>query len=284
MLGRLANLRPSFKTFAEADRVPEPVRLSTGTQGPHLVCLATPVAMGGVYQFARLAAHFRGVRSVSAVPMPGFQAGDMLPKDPRAIVAVLVAAIKQAVGDEPYVLLGYSSAGIIAQACAKALEKSGLRPAGVILLDTYPVSRADLRRTLKGERDEALEDMAAGMLEREEDQGAFDRTKLTAMARYMELLPWVRPGAISAPSVLLRPERRLPSALGNATGSGDPDAWRTNWRRADTVRTVSGDHFSIVAEDAESTARAIAEWLDTDRKPKRSGMTKRRNASRRADY
>jgi pimaricinolide synthase PimS1 len=77
------------------------------------------------------------------------------------------------------------------------------------------------------------------------------------MARYMLLLPEVEVIPIAAPSVLVRPQRRFGQA-GPEEGTND---WQTAWDRADTVLTVPGNHFSIMEEGAETTARAVLGWL-----------------------
>ncbi|MFC0533990.1 SDR family NAD(P)-dependent oxidoreductase [Phytohabitans kaempferiae] len=254
MLNSVANLRPSFESVADVDP-PVPVTLSEGSARPHLLCFATPVAMGGAHQYARIAAHFRDLRRVSVLPMPGFQPGELLPASTDAIIDVLTEAVRKAIGDEPVILLGYSSAGIFTHAVAGRLERSGVRPAGTILLDTYPVSEADAGDVDAGGVSRIISEMITGMLDRESQYGNFDRTRLTAMARYMDILPQVVLTDIAAPSLLLRPERGV--------GSGQADErWQTTWRRADADRTIPGDHFSMLAEDSTETARAIQEWID----------------------
>jgi thioesterase domain-containing protein/NADP-dependent 3-hydroxy acid dehydrogenase YdfG/acyl carrier protein len=263
LLGSVANLRPSFESISEVDMPPVPVRLSEGSQHPHLLCFATPVAMRGIYQYARVAAHFRGLRDVSAFPMPGFLAEERLPASGAAAVDLLTECARKAVDDRPFALLGYSSAGILAYAVAAGLEKLGNRPVAVVLLDTYPVSGPDVARSGQEVRNLAMADMAVEMLERESRNGAFDTTKLTAMARYTDILPHVALTDITAPTLLLRPERRFSvGSWGTGPVDGDTNDWRTNWSRANVTRTVPGDHFSIVAEDSETTARAIHDWLD----------------------
>ncbi|MFB7469406.1 SDR family NAD(P)-dependent oxidoreductase [Kitasatospora sp. NPDC056184] len=273
VLGSAANLRASFGSLADLGAAPAAVRLSEGAGLPRLLCLSTPVAMGGAYQYARIAARLREAAQVSVLPMPGFLPDEALPATADAVVEVLAAGVLEAADDTPYALLGYSSAGVFAYAVAARLEALGRGPATVLLLDTYPVGGAasgDATGSAESakSRAETVVDMAAGMLRQESDQEALDRTKLTAMARYMELLPTVPVTGLAASTVLLRPERRF--AIGSddpaaTTEPGtDPDAWRTDWSLADQVRTVPGDHFSIVADDAPSTAEAVSAWLTAE--------------------
>ncbi|MEY9928543.1 acyl transferase domain-containing protein/acyl carrier protein [Catenulispora sp. GP43] len=276
VLGSAANLRPSFGSLA--DYGPPPAALALGGEAglPRLLCLSTPVAMGGAYQYARIAARLREAAQVSVLPMPGFLPDEALPASADAVAEVLAAGVLAATDGEPYALLGYSSAGVFAYAVAARLEAAGRGPATVVLLDTYPVGGAAAGDGDGdgdagggggggggGEEDRAkvVVDMAAGMLQQESEQGALDRTKLTAMARYMELLPTVPVEGLLASTLLLRPERRFAiggAAPGDAAGS---EGWRTNWSLADRVLTIPGDHFSIVADDAPSTAESVAAWL-----------------------
>ena len=102
----------------------------------------------------------------------------------------------------------------------------------MILLDTYAVSAAQVLQPGQEDRDQIMAEMAAGMLEHESEYGPFDRTKLTAMARYMSVLPQVQVTEIGAPTLLLRPERRfgitaVPHRAGRRGGA--------RWRLADDL-------------------------------------------------
>ncbi len=259
LLSAAARLRPAFRSAADIDQLPAPVRMAEGARQPHLFCLSTPAAMGGAYQYARFAAHFRGVRTLSAVPMPGFLAGERLPESAEAIVDVLTESIRKAVGDEPFALLGYSSAGIFAHAVAGRLEESGTGPAAVVLLDTYAAGGEDMRRSDQEERDEATLGLVSGLLENEERYGPYDRTKLTALARYLDILPDVTLPGIAAPSLLVRPADRF--GVPGGGDAGESEAWRTAWSLADQTETVPGDHFSLVEGNSATTAHAVEEWL-----------------------
>ena len=82
ILSSSANLRRSFQVATDPGDVPPPVRLTEGTRTPRVFCVATPVAMGGPYQYARrprtsaaggivgpVAARFPG-RAAAAWPVP----------------------------------------------------------------------------------------------------------------------------------------------------------------------------------------------------------------------
>ncbi|WP_084960283.1 type I polyketide synthase [Thermoactinospora rubra] len=254
LMGSVANLRPTFSSAAEMERLPAPVRLADGGKRPHLICLCTPAAVGGAYQFARLGSWFRGRRRVSVVAMPGFAAGEPLPDSAGAVLDVLVRSVLAAAGDEPFALLGHSSGGLFAYATAGRLEREGRPAAGTVLLDTYPVADQQGARMAA----DLAFDVAAAGLDRAERNGHGDQAALTAMARYMTLLPHVEVTGIATPTLLLRPERRF---AGRAEQAGED--WRTGWTRATAEAGIPGDHFSIVEDDAPTTAAAVDAWLDS---------------------
>ena len=256
LLGAAANLRSKFDGLASFGSAPRPLELADGPDGPRLLAVPPPAAMGGEYQYAKLAARFRGKRGVSALPTPGFHTGEPIPADFDALLEVLEESVRLGAWDQPFALLGYSSGGVLAYALAARLEKSGLAPTAVVLLDSYEMDGGG--DATAG----TVADMATGMLEREEQYGPFDRDRLTAMAHYLGLLESASLGEVTVPTVLVRPEHRFTTGDDDpARASEDPSTWRTTWHRADTVVTVPGDHFSLVDADAETTAKAVDTWL-----------------------
>ncbi|SEO46720.1 Acyl transferase domain-containing protein [Amycolatopsis saalfeldensis] len=256
LLGAAARLRPKFTGAADLAEEPRPLELAAGAASPRLLAVPPPAAMGGAYQYAKLAAQFRGVRAFSALPTPGFLTGERVPADVEAMLDVLAESVRLGADGQPYALLGYSSGGVLAYALAARLEKTGPAPAAVVLLDSYEMDGGGEATA------DTVSDMAAGMIEREEQYGPFDRDKLTAMAHYLGLLEEVDLGEVAAPTVLVRPEHRFTTGGEPARDTGDPATWRTTWHRADTVLTVPGDHFSLVDADAATTAKAVGSWFE----------------------
>ncbi|MEU5158994.1 type I polyketide synthase [Streptomyces sp. NPDC020875] len=270
LLHWVANLRPGFTSAEDAGRIPEAVRLTDDTERPGVIALCTPAAMGGPYQFARLGASFRGVRGLAALPVPGFGADEGLPETADAVVDVLAESVRRATTpDRPPVLLGYSSSGVLAYAVADRLERAGTPVRAVVLLDTYPVTdTGDTAADDEANRADFAADVAIGALTREEWYGqAGTNTTLTAMARYMSLLPDFPAPEITTPTLLVRAADRFVPAADETTApardAGDDTRWETTWRRADAEKTVPGDHFSMVEGDAATTASAVEEWLDS---------------------
>jgi thioesterase domain-containing protein/acyl carrier protein len=248
LLRAVADIRPVFHNRAELVAVPQPVRLADGPVRPRLVCLNTPMATGGDHQHARLAGRLPGWH-ITAVPVPGFAHGESLPATPGAALEVLAETVLTAAGGEPFVLLGYSSGGVLAHGVAEYLEAGvGPRPDAVVLLDTYEPQRSS--------DSGVLDQLTLGLLAMEESVGGFDSARLSGMSRYVDLLPDFPLGPVAAPVLFVR--------AGDAFVPGMTEWAATTWDPTHEVRIVPGTHFTIVENDAATTARALAEWLERD--------------------
>ncbi|GAA3354016.1 hypothetical protein GCM10020366_09350 [Saccharopolyspora gregorii] len=101
-------------------------------------------ATGGVHQYARIAAHFRGIRHVSALPLVGFEPGEALPEHGAAAVRSVAESALHGSDGDPFVLIGHSTGGTIAYQAAGLLEDTwGVRPEAVVLLDTLSLRYDD---------------------------------------------------------------------------------------------------------------------------------------------
>ncbi|MFF9402332.1 type I polyketide synthase [Streptomyces sp. NPDC014744] len=246
LLHAVADILPGFSSAAEFGDVAEPVRLATGDAGPRLICLPSPMALGGAHQYARFARHFHGRRDVLVPDVPGFVPGEPLPRSVDAVVEVVTEGVRRAVAEDerPYVLLGYSSGGQLAHAAAEVMEKAGRPASGVVLLDTYLLGDGDTEHLRR--------EMFDGLLDRESAVGGFGTARLAAMSRYSDLIPYCLPGALTAPVLFVRP--RDPFAPGL-------DDWRAVWNGAHELAEVPGTHFTILEDRAGSTAEAVENWL-----------------------
>ncbi|MEV5434388.1 thioesterase domain-containing protein, partial [Streptomyces sp. NPDC052701] len=256
LLAAVANTRPGFSSVSELDQAPPPVKLADGPGTPRLICVSTPMATGGVYQQARLASYFRGVRQVSAVPVSGFGSAELLPDTPEAAIEALAASVLVAAEGEPFVVVGYSAGGLLAHVTAQHLERvAGVTPAAVVLLDSY---RAD-----KGGNN-LDEGLVLSMLEKEDTLGRFDSYRLSTMGRYVELVPKLTAEDIDAPVLFIQcTETFSPAGAAEDTAAHGGDWQAKPWSPSHTVRTVRANHFSILEEGAEDTARHIEEWVRT---------------------
>ncbi|MCM2579597.1 SDR family NAD(P)-dependent oxidoreductase, partial [Streptomyces meridianus] len=256
MLRAVAALRPAFTGAADLGDLPRAVSYGAksapveGTEKlPRLICLSTPTVAGGVHQHARLAARLS--MPVFGIPTPGFGRGEALPASFEAAVDALAAAVLRAAEAEPFALLGFSSGGLLAHATVARLEAQGVRPAGLVLVDTYRVGDAA--------NDALFDQMAFAVPDKAATLGAFSSAELSAMGRYVEILPQFRKDDIDTPVLLVR--------AGDLFRLGDDDPvdpggdWQAQWDGADRVVTVPGTHFTVVEQHVGTTAPVIDHWL-----------------------
>ncbi len=252
LLAAAARLRHTFAEPAAAQRPPHLVRLARGPEGsPHLVCIASCVAISGIHQYARFASGFRGERTVSGLPLAGFGDEQSLPETVEAAVALQADTVLAEAGADPVVLLGSSAGGWFANAVAAELERRERGPAAVVLVDTYLpggdfVSRFGL----------ALMD---GMVQRGGEFDSGDTERMSAMGWYFRLFADWNPTPVTAPTLLVRATEPLSGAPKDKTDDRD---WRSSWPFPHDVADVTGDHFSIMEQHCGPTGARIRRWLD----------------------
>lgn len=243
LLMRLAEYRPAFD---QPNNPPPPLRLTTH-DGPRVIACCTTSLMAGPQEYARLAAGFRGLRDVAVLPNPGF-AGEDLPATLTAALAQHAAAVRDHARGEPYVLMGHSAGGLVANALARHLEDEGGGPEAVVLIDSYPPADEILGRWIP--------EMLQGL---EGDGEAFtglSDDRYTAWAHYIRLYGDWSPVKTTAPTLLVRCDQPL------GTVPDDRD-WRPAWPHEHTTADSTGDHFTMLGEHAPTTARIVHEWLNT---------------------
>jgi acyl transferase domain-containing protein/NADPH:quinone reductase-like Zn-dependent oxidoreductase/thioesterase domain-containing protein/acyl carrier protein len=246
LLAEASRFRPSFASAAElADGDRYAVRLASGTRGPKLVCLPSFVVGSGPHQFIRFAERFQGERDVFACPLPGFRGAESVPGSWAAAIEVLAASIRRVVGDDPYVLVGYSMGGVLAHSVASRLEDAGAAPTGVVMIDTpSPEDQAATDRVF------AL--VMTEILGRDPD-GSIEDASWLAMGTYLRLLAERRPARIAAPTLLIR--------AGTPLGQADDGAGWPAWRIGKDQIEIAADHFAIIEDAAPATAEATERWL-----------------------
>ncbi|NEY35759.1 acyltransferase domain-containing protein [Streptomyces sp. PRKS01-65] len=223
---------------------------SPGDRGPALLCLPPLVPVPLTLQFGAFAAAYRGAGQITALPLPGFaDGGDLLPRDAETMIGVQAAAVRAHRGGEPYVLVGYSSGGMLAHAVAGRLEAEGAPPAAVVLLDAYVLG--DMPERL-------IRAMNHEVLDRRAHFAALDFQGLTAMRRYMDAFAHWSPGPVRAPTLFVRPARCVPGVPGEVL---EDHEWRSTWSGADHYVEVPGDHCSMMTDDVAGTVRAVRDWL-----------------------
>ncbi|MEV4921148.1 SDR family NAD(P)-dependent oxidoreductase [Streptomyces tirandamycinicus] len=256
MLATVAALRPTFEATAELEDLPLAALLAKGPVRPRLVCVSAPTANGGVHQYARLAAHFRDRRDVTALPLIGFATGERLPATPESATRVVAESALRAADGEPFVLVGHSSGGSFAYAAAGLLENTwGIRPAAVILLDTLSIRHDD---------DEGID--YAGLMRlnfrsQEASPVRMTNSRLSAMGRWMVLLNQLEVEPTTAPVLTIRCAKDLAGMGPSGAVGSDGDRGGQPLIHAADQRTVDADHLSMVREDSAATAEIMEDWL-----------------------
>ncbi|MFC9293538.1 type I polyketide synthase [Streptomyces sp. NPDC057011] len=218
--------------------------------GPVLICLPSFVAPASPLQYTRLAAALGDGYTVRALSLPGYEPGERLPATLDEAVRDQVAAVREAAGGRPFVLVGYSSGGWIAHAVSEALDADGgQRAEGIVLLDTYlpgDAETAELQTSL-------FQQLAA----RPELVAMVDDTKLMAMGRWLSLFEhWAPAVAATVPTLVVRAADFLLEPGATPFGSA-----RAGWPLPHTEVATAGDHLTVIEEFAEPTAKAVDHWL-----------------------
>jgi polyketide synthase 12 len=245
LLVQASRFRPSFGSPTElGNEDGYVVQLASGDDGPAVVCVPSFVVGSGPHQFMRFADGFGGARDVFACSLPGFRGSEPTPGSWDVVVDVLQASIRRALGDRPFMLVGYSIGGVIARSLAARFEQAGIGPVQVVMLDT-PDPDGD------AVTDRVFSLVMTQILDREPQQSPIDDDSWLVMGAYMRLLREHDRIKIVAPTLLIR--AGVP--LGD-TG-GDWPAWDVGAEQAE----IAADHFALI-EDAAATAADLTErWI-----------------------
>jgi acyl transferase domain-containing protein len=250
MLKAVANLRPMFDSPAELEDLPGPVTLADGPKLPKLICVSAPGATAGVHMYARLAAHLRGKRHVSALPLIGFGDGEALPRTTEAAARFVAESILNGTDGDPFVLVGHSSGGTLAYFAAAVLEETwGITPEAVIMLDTlsmnYNSSEGMDFDAVTTNYFNTMDSPAVNM----------NSTRLSAMAHWFPLI--IDTGLhTTVPKLLIRCANEV-KGTDLVTTDQDVDV------PTDEIRVVATDHMAMVKEDAGVVAGVMEDWLGT---------------------
>ncbi|MFE6881615.1 SDR family NAD(P)-dependent oxidoreductase [Streptomyces sp. NPDC057702] len=246
MLETASLVRPVFQSMEEATPL-APITLASGSGTP-LLCFPPTMAPSGPHYFGHFATTFAGERDVTVLPHPGFATGDALPANRDAVVRFQAEAVRRQAAGRPFVLLGYSSGGWMANAVAAHLEQEGAGPAAVILLDTYTATTSFEERLQAALRARAATSEAFELM-----TGA----QLTGQGGYLRVFGDWEPERNEAPTLYVH--ATFPP--GESEARETEDAWQPQWPFAHEDTDVPGDHFSIMEVHSHSTARAVQTWL-----------------------
>ncbi|MER6286768.1 type I polyketide synthase [Streptomyces sviceus] len=246
---------PSFTAADRARHTVRPVRLARGGTGGRAATLAyLPDYLAPFHRVPTgLAERFDGERDVHLLEHPGFGARRAVPDSMETLARAHADAVREIARGGPVVLVGYCAGGVIAHEVARRLATAGEPPAGVVLVDSHAglLRRGDAR---------ALALMAAGAALPEDVVADFDDSLLIAGGGYARVLegwqPEPAPGLPPVPTLLLR--GRPTAEMRRSDPDGD---WLPHWPLPHDTADVPGDHYSVVHQDADSTAAAIRAWL-----------------------
>nr|APD72077.1 type I polyketide synthase 12 [Streptomyces sp.] len=245
MLKAVANTRPTFDTPADLEELSAPVILAEGPSTPRLVFVSAPGATGGVHQYARIAAHFRGKRQVSALPLMGFAPGEPLPATSTAAARVVAESALHASDGEPFVMAGHSTGGSLAYLAAGVLEETwGVKPEAVILLDTASI------RYSSGENNDLDRTTRFYLADIDSPSVTLNSARMSAMAHWFMAMTDIEAPPTTAPTLLVRCARALDGFL-----------FDTSSVPANDIRDIEADHLSLAKEHSALTARTIEQWL-----------------------
>jgi acyl carrier protein len=228
---------------------PRPLQLARGpASSPPVLCLAPTPPVSIRVAYATLASSLAGRRDVWGLTRPGYGPEEALPSDLDELLAPHVEHVKEIAAGGPFVLLGFSSGGWIAHALAAQLERIGLPPTALVLVDTY----------LPGELTPGLLSVFMSWLTRF-PLGQRD-SEFTAFGWYFfELFARWTPTPIAAPTLFLRCAEPVPGIeREQVPGRG---GWQSSWRDAHSLIDIPAHHYNAMMEHAGFAAQVIHDWL-----------------------
>ncbi|MFF7981112.1 SDR family NAD(P)-dependent oxidoreductase [Streptomyces sp. NPDC007901] len=197
-----------------------------------------------------LARRFDGERDLHLLEHPGFGTRRAVPDSVATLVRAHADTVRSLPLERAPVLVGYCAGGAIAHAVAGQLAREGQPPAGVILIDSHAgvLRRGDARG-------QAL--MAAGAALSADVVDGLDDSLLIAGGGYARVMESWRPEPSPVPALLLR--GRPTAEMLRIAPDGD---WRPHWPLPHDGVDIPGDHYSLLQQDADSTAAAIRARLN----------------------
>ncbi|MEV6319180.1 type I polyketide synthase [Streptomyces sp. NPDC051776] len=238
--------RATFASLDELPRIPQPIQVARGPEGPALVCATALAGKSDPVHLVRLARSFQRERDVWALREPGFLTSEALPQTRDVLLEMHAAGLRAALGKRPFILTGHSSGGLVAHALARFLCDQGTPPTGVVVLDSYPPSQYEqLKDLLPGLGEELQQRLRDPKYATPGDDGW-----ITAMLHY-GTFDWA-PTELPVPELFVRAGTPL---------EGWPADWEPVWPLNHTVATARGNHFTMMEDHAPDTAALIRDWM-----------------------
>ncbi|TQF75171.1 SDR family NAD(P)-dependent oxidoreductase [Rhodococcus spelaei] len=255
LLRAAAKLRPRFDHFTGG--MPTGIEISGGSPDdtgrdvlPHLVFVNAPEFLGGSIQYTQLAAHLGGHRRVSAIPLSGYDPDEPLPASLDAAIGSIVETVLDTVGQDEFVLAGYSAGGNIAHAAATRLvEQGSTRLQGLVILDGF-IDREANECQLNGRGNHMLE-MDATI----PDLAGLTTSRLTAFGWWFDLVMQIEHKPLDCATLVVKFTRSSP--LHQRLNEWPTEEWST----AQTVQTVDAEHVALCGAEVRVAAQPIDHWL-----------------------
>lgn len=244
---------PRFSPSSPLNIRPTPRHLATGSRAePALIVIPdfTPMTSKGESRYSSLAASMGNDYDIYELSNP-----DMMVPDSLDTLAEMHAdTVREAFDGRAIILVGYSAGGCVAHAVAHRLlsqvEDSG-RVAGLVLIDTYTVSKEENPEWLVGLALPAAASQAFEGCESEAEE------TLAGAGAYFRIAAGWRAGPLP---------RRLRTLFVRAREAmpGADRGWRpTEWFLADRTVEVSGNHLSILDDrHVRAVVKVICEWVN----------------------
>jgi thioesterase domain-containing protein len=186
------------------------------------------------------------------LPNPGYRSGEPLLTEIATFVRTQAEAVERCAAGAPFALVGYSSGGWVAHAVTSHLERLGIFPAALVLLDAQRGNRMHPRSWRALRRAWLTSFPSVPRLDHE----------LTAFTAYLDLFEHWTPAMIATPILFLSPTEPVPERDGDdPPHPSDGYDWRMPWEQPHDLVEVPGNHFTIVERHADTTARAVHNWL-----------------------
>ncbi|MFD5921276.1 type I polyketide synthase [Kitasatospora sp. NPDC058201] len=257
LIGVASHLRSRFGAEERDRHVLKPIRLASGSGELAVVAFPALSAISGPHEYARLGHSFQGERDVFVVPSPGWDPSDLLPDHLDTYLDMHTETVLELLGDErPFVIVGRSMGGCVAQAVAERLEARGRAVAGLVLVDSYPMDSA----AREGMGEWWLHAMLGGMIDRiEQYDMIWSDSSLTSMGGYNNVFAGWEPSPVAAPILALRADTPL---RGMVVDTAEREDWRAYWPVPHEVLDIPGDHFTVLEQHTPTTAEAVRGWID----------------------
>jgi acyl transferase domain-containing protein/surfactin synthase thioesterase subunit/acyl carrier protein len=244
LLTDASRFRPQFGPITAEVETPRPIHLGGESDMPPLVLFPSLGPMSGPHEYVRLARELAAAHSVFTFPLVGFARSEPLPADASAAVEMAATALLRSELGEEMVLGGHSSGGWFAHAVAAHLERLGAPLAALLLLDTYPPDSALQSQLLPA--------MLAAMRSGPAEEARIDDTRLLAMGGYRRAFREWRPAPLETATALVRA-----SEPAWELSEDEREAWRAHWEFDHLAVDTPGNHFSMMTDQAGTTAQAI---------------------------